>query len=85
MTEFHNQKHERKRGYSVPSTPRNAVRGSDSRVCQTDGPRKKRAAAISAGKINFDEGRGCWLKAASCSDSLKDKGGQQGSNSKIFY
>ena len=50
LSELHNQKYERKRGYSVPSTPKNASRGAENRVSQSDGPRKKRAAAISAGK-----------------------------------
>lgn len=45
----HNQKYERKRGYSVTSTPKNATRNApENRVSQSDGPRKKRAAAISA-------------------------------------
>lgn len=49
FSELHNQKYERKRGYSV-STPKNASRGTENKISQSDGPRKKRAAAISAGK-----------------------------------
>lgn len=45
---LHNQKYERKRGYSVSSTPKNSTRNAENRVTQSDGPRKKRAAAISA-------------------------------------
>lgn len=46
-TKLHNQKYERKRGYSV-STPKSASRASESRISQAEGARKKRAAAISA-------------------------------------
>ena len=49
ISELHNQKYERKRGYSV-STPKSASRASESRISQAEGARKKRAAAISAGK-----------------------------------
>ena len=49
-TELHNQKYERKRNYSAQSTPKNATKNAENRVNQSDGPRKKRAAAISAGK-----------------------------------
>lgn len=49
ILELHNQKYERKRGYSV-STPKNASRGTENKISQSDGQRKKRAAAISAGK-----------------------------------
>ena len=50
-TEHHNQKYERKRNYSVTSTPKISSRSAaENRVGQSDGPRKKRAAAISAGK-----------------------------------
>ena len=50
FSELHNQKYERKRGYSASSTPKNSTRNAENRVSQSDGTRKKRAAAISAGK-----------------------------------
>ena len=49
VLELHNQKYERKRGYSV-STPKGTSRASENRISQAEGARKKRAAAISAGK-----------------------------------
>lgn len=49
LSELHNQKYERKRGYSA-STPKNSSRGTENKISQSDGPRKKQAAAISAGK-----------------------------------
>lgn len=60
LSELHNQKYERKRGYSV-STPKNASRGTENKINQSDGPRKKRAAAISAGKVNSSMLLSLWL------------------------
>lgn len=45
---LHNQKLERKRGYSVSASSKNSTRTTESKITPSDGPRKKRAAAISA-------------------------------------
>lgn len=45
---LHNQKYDRKRGYSTSSTPKNSTKNTENKVSPSDGPRKKRAAAISA-------------------------------------
>ena len=50
IPELHNQKYDRKRGYSTSSTPKNSTKNTENKVSPSDGPRKKRAAAISAGE-----------------------------------
>ena len=50
IPELHNQKYDRKRGFSTSSTPKNSTKNTENKVSPSDGPRKRRAAAISAGE-----------------------------------
>ena len=54
LAEYRNQRYERKRGYaSLPSTPKNNFKTEQERTCHSELPRKRRAAAISAGEFFF--------------------------------